>query len=181
MENDLPQKKPEQHEAEKFLAKLGETLENTFYPKMWLEKFCLECWNFEEKERKDCFAALSKAFNQMPNVEKAEIIILLINQSKVYPKFCFLAKELFDSLSVAEQKRLTIPMIYWTRDDKETHITQAEYQWRLKHYKPCWRNENGNYMRPINWRLDLKCFEAVIQMMMSSESETLFYLPGYKD
>ena len=104
-----------------------------------------------------------------------ELIPLLIGSSKAYPKLVLLAEELFNALPAEEQKRIKVPMIYWTMDDRETQITEAEYRWRKEHDLSCRQTETG-YSRPD---LDLKCFYAVLGMLSASGTETYIYLRGW--
>ena len=169
--------KREPGKAEVFLTSLHKAAEKAFYPKAWLDAFCRDCWKFEDRQEK-CFAALTTVFKFLPQAEQVELIPLLIGSSKAYPKLVLLAEELFNALPAEEQKRIKVPMIYWTMDDRETQITEAEYRWRKEHDLSCRQTETG-YSRPMNADLDLKCFYAVLGMLSASGTETYIYLRGW--
>lgn len=169
--------KREPGKAEVFLTSLHKAAEKAFYPKAWLDAFCRDCWKFEDRQEK-CFAALTTVFKFLPQAEQMELIPLLIGSSKAYPKLVLLAEELFNALPAEEQKRIKVPMVYWTMDDRETQITEAEYRWRKEHDLSCRQTETG-YSRPMNADLDLKCFYAVLGMLSASGTETYIYLRGW--
>ena len=169
--------KREPGKAEVFLTSLHKAAEKAFYPKAWLDAFCRDCWKFEDRQEK-CFAALTTVFKFLPQAEQMELIPLLIGSSKAYPKLVLLAEELFNALPAEEQKRIKVPMIYWTMDDRETQITEAEYRWRKEHDLSCRQTETG-YSRPMNADLDLKCFYADLGMLSASGTETYIYLRGW--
>lgn len=168
--------KREPGRAEVFLTSLQKAAEKAFYPKAWLDAFCRDCWEFEDGQE-ECFAELSRIFNFLPRAEQMELIPLLIDNSKAYPKLVLLARELFNTLPTEEKKRIKVPMIYWTTDDDYTSITEAEYQWRARHQLPCWQNRFG-YARPMNASLDLECFYAILEMLFASGTNRCFFLRG---
>lgn len=140
-----------------------------------LVSFCQDCWAFGDFQTV-CFEKLNKDFQALSVREKMEIIPELVKNSMVYPRLVFLAKELFDSLSPAEQKRLSIPMVYWTTDDKETHICQAEYLWRVQNGLPC-RQTEDSYRRPFK-AADLQCFEKLLHLWHDSGSRAVIHWIG---
>ena len=169
--------KRELGKAEVFLTSLHKAAEKAFYPKAWLDAFCRDCWKFEDRQEK-CFAELGRIFKLLPRAEQAELIPLLVGNSKTYPKLVLLAAELFDTLSEEEKKQIKVPMIYWTMDDDYTNITEAEYQWRFRHQLPCCQTQTG-YTRPMNADLDLKCFYAILGMLNASGRDVNIFLPGW--
>ncbi len=156
-------------------------------PQMLLDAFCRECWisrrnwNLSEDRKlwEDCFTEFGDVLKSLPADEKMRIIPQLVSKSKIWPSFMFLARELFDQLSPEEQKSLEIPVVRWTRNDKERIISQEEFLWLKANGFRCWENKEhpGIYLRPARFE-DFECFYKLLSMIQDSETEAYMYFPG---
>ena len=140
-----------------------------------LEKFCQMVWKMEEDEQDKCFSLLKWSMEVSPPSRKMQIIPELVNQSGVYSKLIFLAKELFDALPTEDQRKIKIPMINWTRSDDFTAITEEEFLWRKKRNLKCWK-ERSSFRRPME-KLDLECYYTALELVFFSNNEekTIFF------
>lgn len=153
--------------AEFFLKSLKEASEKAFYPKAWLDKFCSDCWDFEEGQQ-ECFAVLKEVFMTLPAEDKKEMIPQLVNKSKIYPRLVYLAMDMFGTLP-ENDRHMEIPMLFLLTDGTKTEITKAEYKWRLRHNYPCDFNENG-YVRPVK-AIDTACYDMIKKLQRLSASK----------
>lgn len=115
----------------------------------------------------------------LPQQESKALIPKLINLSQNYPRLILLAEELFNALDDKEKESITIPMIYWTRDDHYTSISENEYRHRKAYGRPAWVN-NNDYQRPAQ-AFDFICYQKVLDMIVKSQSEALILTCGWKD
>lgn len=143
-----------------------------------LNYFCDVVWQLDD-ERFVCYEKLKDLMLSLPSELKKVQIPRLIDSSKSYPFLVFLAEELFNSLDFDARKGIKISMIYWTKDDKYTSISEKEYLYRQAKGQKVWIS-NGDYRRPVT-KEDLICFEKVLEMMFMSGNSECFYLNGYED
>lgn len=110
-----------------------------------LQNFCAECWK-SGKNAHDAYIRLWLEFIKLPTEAKIDLIPELVKKSQYYPQLISLAKELFDSLSNAEQKKLEIPPTLWFGYGN-VFITEGEYQYRKAKGLPaeCY---GSSYVRP---------------------------------
>ena len=122
---------------------------------------------------------LKKFVATLPQQESKALIPKLINLSQNYPRLILLAEELFNALDDKEKESIRIPMIYWTRDDHYTSISENEYRHRKAYGKPAWIN-NNDYQRPAQ-AFDFICYQKVLDMIVKSQSEALILTCGCND
>jgi len=110
-----------------------------------LQKFCAECWK-SGKNAHNAYIRLWLEFIKLPTEAKMELIPELVKNSKYYPQLISLASEWFDSLTNIEQKRLSIPPVFWFGYGV-VFITEEEYLYRRAHGMPA-EHYDSSYMRP---------------------------------
>lgn len=143
-----------------------------------IKYFCRVSW-WLGHEQIECFSLLKEFIASLPQQETKRLIPNLINLSQNYPRLILLAEKLFNALNDWEQESITIPMIYWTRDDHYTSISENEYRYRQAYEKPVWI-ANNDYRRPPQ-ALDMICYQKVLDMIVKSKSQTLILTDGWND
>lgn len=104
--------------------------------------------------------------------KKKQIALIpkLIELSYSYPKYIFWAKEMLDTLSKEEQRKIELPVIYWTSDTDYTLAGNEEIAYRKRKELPCIDERS----RPCQLE-DLVCFKTWLDMAVATESPCLFF------
>ena len=151
-----------------------------------LDLFCIYCWNLASGQQ-SCYEIVSAVLLKSSHEARIKLIPLLMKKSIVYNKFVFLALKMLEGLTGDE--RQVVEKIYppsWTRDDEYSSITAAEYAYRQSRGFECWIHKfydpsgkvEKDYRRP-SCRDDLRCFEAMLYVIIMSGQEVHMFLKGY--
>jgi len=149
------------------------------------EAFCENYWGFAEQQA-EVFANFCTVIKNSSLEARIFIIPELMSKSIICNDFVFLAKELLEPLTPTEKKGIDIYFPNWTKDDKYTVISDAEYQYRQTHGLKCWKQVNifdgkpccePYPCRPMTLD-DLKCFYCMMEVSKLLEKSIITYLHG---
>lgn len=111
---------------------------------------------------------------KLPFEQKQKIIGKLINNCMFLQAYVVFAQTLMTSLPAPLQKEIQIYPNKVSKDGIGTQISQAEFDYRNRNGLKC-HIDNGKYYRPMTYQ-DIDNYYIMLQMVMTSERETFFYI-----
>ena len=151
-----------------------------------LDLFCRYCWNLA-LEQQFCYEIVADVLSKSSVDARIKLIPLLMKKSIICNKFVFLAQKMIKELT--DEERQVMGKIYlpsWTKDDEYSSITAEEFAYRQSKGLECWIHKFSDvsgkmvkdYRRP-SCRDDLRCFEAMLCVIIMSGQEVHMFLKGY--